>query len=59
MGVELVMKQTKKFTRGQREYLQKHKVDTNGCRLVEETKEYIKFQKPNGEVETFWKGSAR
>lgn len=53
------MKQTKKFTRGQREYLQRNHVDTTGCRLVEETKEFIDFQKPSGEVERFWKGSAR
>ena len=54
--VDCVMKQTKKLTRNQREYLQKYGVDTQGCRLVEETKEYIDFLKPNGEVERFWKG---
>lgn len=53
------MKQTKKFTRGQREYLQKHGVDTDGCRLVVETNEYIDFQHKNGEIERFWKGGKR
>ena len=53
------MKQTKKLTRGQHEYLQRNGVDTKDCRLVEETNEYIKFQKPNGEVEVFWKGVTR
>ena len=53
------MKQTKKFTRNQREYLQRKGVDTDGCRLVEETNEYIKFQHPSGEVELFWKGVQR
>ena len=53
------MKQTKKMTRGQHEYLQRHHVDTTGCRLIKETNEYIKFQKPNGEEETFWKGGAQ
>lgn len=49
------MKQTKKLTRGQKEYLQRNGVDTNGCHLVKETKDYIDFQKPNMEVERFWK----
>ena len=53
---EYFMKQTKKLTRNQREYLQKYGVDTQGCRLVEETKAYIDFLKPSGEVERFWKG---
>lgn len=40
-----IMKQTKKLTRSQREYLKKkHKVDTTKARLVEETKEYIIIQ---------------
>lgn len=53
------MKQTKKLTRNQREMLQRSLVDTTGCRLVRETNEYIDFLKPNGEVERFWKGSAK
>ena len=58
-GELFIMKQTKKFTRGQREYLQKHHVNIEGCRLVLETKDYIDFQKPSGEVERFWKGGKR
>lgn len=39
------MKQTKKLSRSQREYLKKaHKVDTTVARLVEETKDYITIQ---------------
>ena len=39
------MKQTKKLTRNQREYLKRyHNVDTSKARLVEETKDYIKVQ---------------
>lgn len=53
------MRQTKKLTRGQHEYLQRNGVYTKDCRLVEETNEYVKFQKPNGEVEVFWKGVSR
>lgn len=53
------MKQTKKLTRGQREYLQKHGVQIDGCRLVEETVEYIDFQNKKGEIERFWKGGKR
>ena len=36
------MKQTKKLTRNQREYLERyHDVDISKARLVEETKDYI------------------
>ena len=59
MEVELNMKQTKKFTRSQHEYLQKRGVNTLNCRLIEETKDYIKFLNAKNEVEVFWKGSAR
>ena len=42
------MKQTKKLTRSQREYLEKeHKVDTTKARLVEETKSYLTVQLAN------------
>ena len=45
------MKQTKKLTRGQREYLKKvHKVDTTKARLVEDTKEYISIQFEDGNI---------
>ena len=53
------MKQTKKLTRGQIEYLQKHHVNTEGCRLVEETKDYIEYMKPNGEINRFMKGGRK
>ena len=45
------MKQTKKLTRNQREYLEKHhKLDCHKLRLVEETNHYIKVQNEKGEV---------
>lgn len=45
------MKQTKKLTRNQREYLRRyHNVDTPKARLVEETKEYIKIQIDGGVI---------
>lgn len=45
------MKQTKKLTAKQHNYLQKHcGIDTKGVRLVEETKDYIKVQMPNGDT---------
>lgn len=50
------MKQTKKPTRNQRELLQrKFHIDTDGVRIVEETKEYITVQHKSGNVETLWK----
>ena len=50
------MKQTKKLTRNQREFLEKKiQIDTDGVRLVEDTKDYIMVQHKNGNVETFWK----
>lgn len=49
------MKQTKKLTRGQHKYLQSKGINTDGCRLVEETNTYIKYQKPDGEIETYSK----
>lgn len=36
------MKQTKKLTRNQREYLERKHIDTN-CRVVEETNKFIKL----------------
>ena len=52
----LKMKQTKKPTRNQRELLQrKFNIDTEGVRIVEETKDYITVQHKNNNVETFWK----
>lgn len=50
------MKQTKKLTVSQHKFLQKQGVDTKGCRLIEDTKEYIDYQKANGEAERIWKG---
>ena len=50
------MKQTKKLTRGQREFLEKYYcIDTIGVRLVEDTKDYIKVQLMNGEIKEFSK----
>ena len=50
------MKQTKKLTRGQRELLERQfHIDTDGVRLVEETKDYITVQFKDKNVETFWK----
>ena len=50
------MKQTKKPTRNQRELLEKQfHIDTDGVRIVEETKDYITVQHVNGSIETFWK----
>ncbi len=37
------MKQSKKLTRAQRQFLTKKKVDFTGCRLQEETHKYIKI----------------
>ena len=45
------MKQTKKLTRNQREYLERyHNVDTSKARLVEETKDYIRVQFDGGVI---------
>ena len=45
------MKQTKKLTRNQREYLRMyHNVDTSKARLVEETKDYIRVQFDDGVI---------
>ena len=50
------MKQTKKLTWRQREFLEKeYHIDTVGVRLVEETKEYIKVQMMSGDIKTFSK----
>lgn len=48
---DLSMKQTKKLTRNQREYLERyHNVDTSKARLVEETKDYIRVQFDGGVI---------
>ena len=47
------MKQTKKLTRYQHRMLQKKGINTEGCRLVHETKEFIDYQKPDGTIERF------
>lgn len=45
------MKQTKKLTRSQKEYLARyHGVDTSNARLVEETKDYIRVQFDGGVI---------
>lgn len=50
------MKQTKKLTRNQREYLLAHHVDdVAGIRLVEETSKYIKVQNEQGKIMKFIK----
>lgn len=50
------MKQTKKLTWRQREFLEKkYHIDTVGVRLVEETKEYLKVQMMSGNIQTFSK----
>lgn len=49
------MKQTKKPTRNQRELLEKLEVNTEGVRIVVDTKDYITVQHKNGHIETFWK----
>lgn len=50
------MKQTKKLTRGQREFIERHyDIDTVGVRLVEETKDYIKVQLMSGAIKEFSK----
>lgn len=54
--VELVMKQTKKLTRNQREFLEKnYSLDIKGVRLIEETKDYIKVQLENKEIKVYSK----
>lgn len=42
------MKQTKKISRSQRIILQRQGVDITGCRLIEETKQYIDILKADG-----------
>jgi len=49
------MKQTKKLTRTQREFLQRKKIDTSDLRLVEETPTELILQKSNGEIVTVQK----
>ena len=49
------MKQTKKLTRSQREFLHKKGVDTKKCRLVEETKTHIIVQFEEGEIFSYSK----
>ena len=45
------MKQTKKLTRNQREFLErKYKVDTTNARFVDETKDYIRVQFDGGAI---------
>lgn len=48
------MKQTKKMTRNQRQFLLKKKINIENVRIIEETKEYLKIM--NGDkVETVYK----
>ena len=49
------MKQTKKLTRDQHRLLQRNGIDTTGCRLVEDTKEYLDYLTADGIVERFYK----
>jgi len=49
------MKQTKKLTRTQREFLQKKKISTTDLRLVAETPTELILQKSNGEIVTVQK----
>ena len=54
------MKQTKKLTRNQREFLEKkYKINTRGVRLVEETKDYITVQFPDENVFKYHKKEER
>ena len=53
------MKQTKKLNVSQHKFLQKHGVDTTGCRLVSDTKDSITYLKPDGEIVRVWKGDRR
>lgn len=50
------MKQTKKLTRSQRQFIQKKGLDTRAYRVVEETNKYITVQHENGEIKTLQKG---
>lgn len=50
------MKQTKKLTRSQREYLTKKHIPAEMYRLVEETKDYITIQHMNGDIRKIMKG---
>ncbi len=43
------MKQPKKLTRHQREYLQRRKIDTENVVCIEETNSYIRLLKNNTE----------
>ena len=50
------MKQTKKLTRNQREFLEKkYAVDTTKARLVEETKDSLRVQIDGGVIITYLK----
>ena len=44
------MKQTKKLTRNQKEFLQKKKIDAEGVRVIEEKSDYLKILKADGTV---------
>ena len=44
------MKQTKKLTWSQREFLQKRRINIEGLRCIEETKYMLKLLKPDGTV---------
>ena len=48
------MKQTKKLTRSQREFLSRNcHIETVGVRLIEDTKDYVKVQLMSGEIKTY------
>ncbi len=45
------MKQSKKMTRHQREFLTRRKIDTENVRVLEETSEYIKIIKDDKTIQ--------
>lgn len=54
------MKQTKKLTRNQREFLDnKCHVDPVGVRLIEDTKDYLKVQLMSGAIKTYDKTNGK
>jgi hypothetical protein len=53
------MRQTKRLTRRQWEYLEKHHIDTKGVRCVRETPEYLEYLRPDGEVKKIYYGGKK
>ena len=54
------MKQTKKLTRNQKEFLErKCRIDHVGVRLIEETKDFLKVQLMSGCIKTYDRTTAK